>query len=124
MSDVRIQCLCGEKLFFEDASREFDGVYIQNSALQGALAQIGRDALDFGKAIAAGRRTEWIFEYFAQYGQPELSDDEILEDMALSHLTFVERAVLQCPKCSRLYLETAPESFKYDTWRSDGSLVD
>jgi hypothetical protein len=105
------QCDCGHQIRDIDGSQSALVVPLQNhDAAESALASDLKQVL---AGFREGSLPEAVRRVFPEPYPSDASLEEVMMDLVNVHLLSQSRRAIQCPSCSRLYIQTAHEGADY-----------
>jgi hypothetical protein len=87
----------------------------QDAFYQGAC----RDIIAFLRAVQAGRREEWIAEFFSPQYPADIRDESIVHDILCYEKREVFLSVAECERCGRLWVQREPGINSYRSYAPD-----
>ena len=75
---------------------------------------------DFLRAMAGGRKAEWVRDYFGESYPADLSDADVIDDIYTKVSHDKGRFVYQCPECGRLYVQKQGFANEWDCFEKVG----
>jgi hypothetical protein len=87
----------------------------------GALWEDMLAALDgFLEAALQGRRDQWLRKHFGALYPCDTENKEVLGDLVVANLRTLGRAIYQCGRCGRLWVEAGTDPTTFCPFRPEG----
>lgn len=114
----KLGCKCGHVISNFAYPSSTEGTISRQQDEQ-ALDSASEHAADFCAAVAAGRRDEWIKNYFPSPYPASTSDSGVLYDIIQSRLQPMQLSVCECSNCGRLWVQETPGQNRYISFTPD-----
>jgi hypothetical protein len=104
----KFQCTCGHIISDNGQFDHIKGLILREQSSDVAYEAPSDTIADFIQAIAAGKRREWIENF---YGRPgfDLEDSSVVFDIMLYARQRSALDIYQCEACGRIYIEREPQ---------------
>lgn len=115
----KFRCKCGYLLSFVVYPSRYDGSAKGQRSFEMAENLVTTDVRQFLDAVRENRRDAWLRDFYGS--DPfEIDDANIISDLISRHFWDGRRALHQCERCGRLWLQAAPETNEYDCYVPEG----
>ena len=115
----KMVCLCGGLISDTVCPCPTEGWILRDQDQEGFYETTSRDIAAFFAAVQAGRRNDWIVEYFSRQYPCDVSDEGIIYDIIAHHKRQVVLSVAECERCGRLWVQRGPEINEYRSYSPD-----
>lgn len=115
---MRFKCACGFVIVDNGAVEHHMGRILREQDREIYHDLATRDVVDFIKAIQAGKRREWIAEFYAQ-PDFDLDDTSVVFDIWTRRDPTMMLDIYQCDACGRVYIEREPHTFRYRCFKPE-----
>lgn len=105
---MKFRCTCGNIISDNGLCDHIKGHILREQSFNAAYEQPADRIAEFIQAVVAGKRKEWIEEF---YGQPyfEVSDSSVVFDIIDYARIRTKLDIYQCEACGRLFIEREPQ---------------
>lgn len=114
-----IRCACGHDYAHDAAHAGQTGHVLRGQDSAACYEAPAEEIEGFIQANLAGRRQEWVEQYYGQAGF-DLHDANVVYDLLTRRHAQHLLRVYQCPECGRLAIERAPNSLSFRFFMPDG----
>lgn len=97
-------CNCGHILRGAELD-ESQGYLLYPKEANSLWNDFRREVASFLAAIKAGRRDAWLAEWGGNEYPKDLADVEVIDDIRSKWESRYGHSVIQCPKCSRIFVQ-------------------
>ena len=115
----KMACLCGGTISDTLYPCPTEGWILRNQDQEPYYDGTSKDIAAFFAAIQAGRRNEWIAEYFSPQYLHDVSDEGIVYDIIFYHKRQLVLSVAECEHCGRLWVQRRPGVNEYRSYSPD-----
>ena len=114
----KFRCTCGYLIVDNGAVAHHMGRILREQSSEPYHERATHEVADFIRAVQAGKRREWIEQF---YGQPgfDLEDGSVVVDIWTRRDPETVLDIYQCDACGRVFIERAPHTFTYRTFRPE-----
>ena len=115
----KMACLCGGTISNTLCPCPTEGWILRDQDQERYYDGTSKDIAAFFAAIQAGRRNNWIAEYFSREYPGDVSDEGIVYDIIAHHKRQLVLSVAECEHCGRLWVQRAPGVNEYRGYSPD-----
>ena len=111
-------CTCGQLVVDNGAITHHMGRILLEQSSEQYHERATHEIADFIKAVQAGKRREWIEQFYDKPGF-DLEDSSVVFDIWTRHDPATLIDIYQCDACGRLWVERAPHTFTYRAFKPE-----
>jgi hypothetical protein len=115
----RFQCQCGHVISTIAYPNSIEGRIYGIEAEEEFESQVGDAVAAYFAAKKKEERTQWLVAFFSKEYPQDISDSEVIVDIARKTARPYFRDLLECPSCGRLPVEEFPGENRYRSYRSE-----
>ena len=115
----KMACLCGGTISDTLHPCPTEGWILRDQDQEPYYERTSKDIAAFFAAIQAGRRNEWIAEYFSPQISNDGSDEGIVYDIIAHHRRQWVLSVAECENCGRLWVQRGAGVNEYLSYSPD-----
>lgn len=114
----KLACTCGNVISDVVCPNEVTGDILSDKSAE-VFYDIIEDVIkDYLEHLRRGSIDQWRAKHFTD-GYPNFSGHEMIPDVVASRLLDLTLAMLECDKCGRLWIQTAPGVNQYRAYSPD-----
>jgi hypothetical protein len=112
-------CTCGYRIGFNVCPCRNDGDVMGHRDRERADDLISREVEQYLAAVREGRRDSWLREFYLDVFPIE--DASVISDIFARTIGDLSRAIHQCERCGRLWLQAKPGENTYASYLPEGA---
>jgi hypothetical protein len=115
----KMACHCGGVISDTLVPCPTEGCILRDQDQEAFYDGACRDIMAFFRAIQAGRREQWIAEFFSPHYPTDISDESIVHDIIRCEKREVFLTVAECEQCGRLWVQRDLGANSYRSYAPD-----